>query len=172
MENAEECSEQAAKKCVRVHGITTGKIMDYGIKDSQNMGACMAPAACDTIACNLNDFVYEEQEYDKIVTGDLGCVGQNILFELLQKKGKNIKANHMDCGMAIFDQKTQNTGAGGSGCGCAAVVLASVILPKLESGEWKKVLFVPTGALMSTVSHNEGESVPGIAHGIVLEHEM
>ena len=109
------------KSHVRITGVTIGKIVDYGITDSQNMGACMAPAACDTIACNLNDFVYEEQEYDKIVTGDLGCVGQNILFELLQKKGKDIKTNHMDCGMAIFDQKTQNTGAGGSGCGCAAV---------------------------------------------------
>ena len=132
----------------------------------------MAPAACDTIACNLDDFAYEEQEYDQIITGDLGYVGQTILFDLLRKKGKDIKANHMDCGMVIFNQKTQNTNAGGSGCGCAAVVLSSLILPRLESGEWKKVLFVPTGALMSTVSHNEGESVPGIAHGIILEHEM
>lgn len=160
------------KSHVRITGVTIGKIVDYGITDSQNMGACMAPAACDTIACNLDDFAYEEQEYDQIITGDLGSVGQTILFDLLRKKGKDIQANHMDCGMVIFDQKTQNTNAGGSGCGCAAVVLSSLILPRLESGEWKKVLFVPTGALMSTVSHNEGESVPGIAHGIILEHEM
>ena len=83
---------------------------------------------------------------------------------------QDIKQNHSDCGMIIFDQQTQGTNAGGSGCGCAAVTLASYILPKIESGEWKRVLFVPTGALMSTVSFNEGESVPGIAHGIVLEH--
>ena len=129
------------KSHVRVSGVTVGKIVDYGLKDSQNMGACMAPAACDTI-----------------------------LFDLVRKKGKDIKQNHMDCGMTIFDQQTQDTHAGGSGCGCAAVTLAAYILPKIESGEWRRVLFVPTGALMSTVSFNEGESVPGIAHGIVLEH--
>ncbi len=103
-------------------------------------------------------------------TGDLGYVGQTILFDLIRKNGEDIKENHMDCGMLIFDQKTQNTNAGGSGCGCAAATLSAYILPKLEKGEWKRILFVPTGALMSTVSYNEGESVPGIAHGIILEH--
>lgn len=159
------------KSHVKITGVTIGKIVDYGITDSQNMGACMAPAACDTIFCNLEDFSCREKEYDKIITGDLGEVGQSILFDLLRKKGKQIENNHLDCGMLIFDPQTQNTNAGGSGCGCAAVTLSAYILPKLETGEWKKVLFVPTGALMSTVSHNEGESVPGIAHGIMLEHE-
>ena len=130
----------------------------------------MAPAACDTIIQNLSDFGYEPTDYDRIITGDLGYVGQSILFDLMRKQGKDIKQNHMDCGMLIFDQQTQNTNAGGSGCGCAAVTLVSFILPKISSGEWKRVLFVPTGALMSTVSYNEGQSVPGIAHGIVLEH--
>lgn len=130
----------------------------------------MAPAACDTILQNLQDFGRQESDYDRIITGDLGYVGQSILFDLVRKQGKDIKYNHSDCGMLIFDQKTQDTHAGGSGCGCAAVTLSAYILPKLESGEWKRVLFVPTGALMSTVSFNEGESVPGIAHGIVLEH--
>lgn len=88
----------------------------------------------------------------------------------MRGKGVDIKSRHMDCGMTIFDQNLQDTHAGGSGCGCAAVTLSSYILPKLASGEWKRVLFVPTGALMSTVSYNEGASVPGIAHGIVLEH--
>ena len=97
-------------------------------------------------------------------------MGQSILFDLMRKRGKDIKQNHVDCGMLIFNQQTQGTNAGGSGCGCAAVTLSSYILPKIQSGEWKRVLFVPTGALMSTVSFNEGESVPGIAHGIVLEH--
>lgn len=158
------------KSHVRITGVTVGKIVDYGLKDSQNMGACMAPAACDTIITNLKDFGRQESDYDKIITGDLGYVGQSILFDLIRKKGKDIKSNHMDCGMVIFDQKTQDTHAGGSGCGCAAVTLSSFILPKIEKGEWKRVLFVPTGALMSTVSYNEGESVPGIAHAIVLEH--
>ncbi len=155
---------------VKITGITIGKIVDYGFKDSQNMGACMAPAACDTIVQNLNDFGRKESDYDRIFTGDLGYVGQSILFDLMRKQGKDIKPNHADCGMIIFDRQMQNTNAGGSGCGCAAVTLSSYILPRIESGEWNRVLFVPTGALMSTVSYNEGESVPGIAHGIVLEH--
>ena len=155
---------------VRVAGVTVGKIVDYGLKDSQNMGACMAPAACDTICRNLEDFGYQPSDYDRIFTGDLGYVGQSILFDLMRKKGQDIKPNHADCGMIIFDQQTQNKNAGGSGCGCAATTLSAYILPKIESGEWKRVLFVPTGALMSTVSYNEGQSVPGIAHGIVLEH--
>ena len=158
------------KSRVRISGVTIGKIVDYGLKDSQNMGACMAPAACDTILQNLMDFGRSEKDYDRIITGDLGYVGQSILFDLLRKKGLDIKENHMDCGMTIFDQQTQHTNSGGSGCGCAAITLAAYIMPQLISGEWKRILFVPTGALMSTVSFNEGESVPGIAHGIVLEH--
>ena len=155
---------------VRIAGVTVGKIVDYGLKDSQNMGACMAPAAMDTIVQNFEDFGRSEQDYDRIITGDLGYVGQSILFDLVRGKGYDIRKKHLDCGMTIYDQETQDTHAGGSGCGCAAVTLASFIIPKIEKGEWKRVLFVPTGALMSTVSFNEGASVPGIAHGIVLEH--
>ncbi|MBU3878414.1 stage V sporulation protein AD [Faecalicatena sp. AGMB00832] len=158
------------KSHIRISGVTVGKIVDYGLKDSQNMGACMAPAAADTIIRNLLDFERKVEDYDRIVTGDLGYVGQDILFDLMQGKGYDIKTKHMDCGMTIFDQKGQDTHAGGSGCGCAAVTLAAYILPKIKKGEWKRVLFVPTGALMSTVSFNEGASVPGIAHAIVLEH--
>lgn len=158
------------KSHVRVAGVTIGKIVDYGLKDSQNMGACMAPAACDTIIQSLKDFGRQPSDYNRIFTGDLGYVGQSILFDLMRKKGVDIKQNHADCGMLIFDQKTQDTHAGGSGCGCAATTLSAYVLPKLESGEWKRILFVPTGALMSTVSFNEGKSVPGIAHGVVLEH--
>ena len=155
---------------VRITGVTIGKIIDYGLKDSQNMGACMAPAACDTIIRNLEDFERTPEDYSRIITGDLGYVGQSILFDLMRGKGYDIKANHMDCGMTIFNQQLQDTHAGGSGCGCAATTLSAYILPKIEKGEWKRVLFVPTGALMSTVSYNEGASVPVIAHGIVLEH--
>ena len=154
----------------RITGATPGRVVDYGLKDSQNMGACMAPAAMDTIVRNFHDMEREPEDYDRIVTGDLGYVGQSILLDLVKGKGYDIRKLHLDCGMTIFDQETQDTHAGGSGCGCAAVTLASYILPKIEKGEWKRVLFVPTGALMSTVSYNEGASVPGIAHGIVLEH--
>ena len=158
------------KSRVKIKGITVGKIVDYGLKDSQNMGACMAPAATDTIVRNFEDMGSGPEDYDRIVTGDLGYIGQSIIFDLVKGKGYDIRKKHMDCGMTIYDQETQDTHSGGSGCGCAATTLASFILPKIESGEWKRVLFVPTGALMSTVSYNEGASVPGIAHGIVLEH--
>ena len=96
-------------------------------------------------------------------------MGQSILLDLMREKGIDISGLHLDCGKLIFDQQSQDTHAGGSGCGCAAVTLSAYILPKIISGEWRRVLFVPTGALMSTVSYNEGASVPGIAHGIVLE---
>ena len=166
----EKSQVRQEKSHVRIAGVTVGKIVDYGLKDSQNMGACMAPAAMDTIVRNFEDMGRTEQDYDRIITGDLGYVGQSILFDLVRGKGYDIRERHLDCGMTIFDRQTQDTHAGGSGCGCAAVTLASFVLPKIEKGEWKRVLFVPTGALMSTVSFNEGASVPGIAHGIVLEH--
>ena len=155
---------------VRISGITTGKIVDYGIKDSMNMGAAMAPAACNVITQNLRDFDRQPEDYDKIITGDLGYVGQQILWDLVMQQGYDIRKNHTDCGIEIYDQKTQDTHAGGSGCGCSAVTLASYILPLLEQGTWRRVLFIPTGALLSPTSFNEGQSVPGIAHGIVLEH--
>lgn len=155
---------------VRITGITTGKVVDYGIKDAQNMGAAMAPAACDTIYRHLIDFQRKPQDYDKIITGDLGYIGQEILIKLLREKGFDISGQHMDCGIEIFDREKQNTNAGGSGCGCAATTISAYILPKLEKGIYKRVLVVPTGALLSTVSFNEGQTVPGIAHGMVLEH--
>ena len=153
----------------RITGVTTGRIVDYGIKDSMNMGAAMAPAAADTIQQNLADFQISPSYYDKIITGDLGTVGQKLVIELLAEKGVDIADLHMDCGIEIFDPKTQDTHAGGSGCGCSAVTLCGMILKKLRDGEWKRVLFVPTGALLSSTSFNEGQSVPGIAHGVMLE---
>ncbi len=152
-----------------ITGITTGKIVDYGLKDSMNMGACMAPAAADTIYQHMRDFTAKADDYDRIITGDLGTVGQKALLDLLVQKGIDISGKHMDCGIEIFDDKTQDTHAGGSGCGCSAVVLSSYILKKVKEGIWKKVLFVPTGALLSKTSFNEGKTVPGIAHAIVIE---
>lgn len=163
-------SSKAERKArAHVSGVTFGKIMDYGIKDSMNMGACMAPAAADTIKQNLKDFGRKPEDYDKIITGDLGSVGQKLLFELLKEDEIDITKQHMDCGMEIFDSEKQDTNAGGSGCGCAAVTLSAYILKKIEEGLWKKVLFLPTGALLSKTSFNEGQSIPGIAHAIVLE---
>ena len=136
----------------RITGITTGKIVDFGIKDSMNMGAAMAPAACDLIYRHLQDFSSKPEDYDAIITGDLGTVGSEILIDLLKEKGYDISAVHEDCGVKIFDGETQGTGAGGSGCGCSAVTLSGHYLNLLQQKVIKKILFVPTGALLSTVS--------------------
>ena len=153
-----------------ITGITTGKVIDFGFHDSLNMGGCMAPAACDTIHRNLEDFSRSPEDYDAIITGDLGMVGQHILLDLLAEKGTDISSVHQDCGLLIYDNQAQDTHSGGSGCGCAASVLTAWLLPRIASGELKRVLFVPTGALLSKVSFNEGAPVSGIAHGIILEH--
>lgn len=154
---------------VKITGITTGKMMDYGVKDSMNMGAAMAPAAADTIYQHFIDFGRTPEDYDLIVTGDLGIVGRELVLDLLKEKGYDLADQYFDCGIAIFDDNTQDTHSGGSGCGCSAVTLAGYLLPKLECGELKRILFLPTGALLSTVSFNEGQSIPGICHGVVLE---
>lgn len=152
-----------------ITGVTTGKIMDLGVKDSFNMGCSMAPAAADVIATNLKDFQRQPSDYDKIITGDLGRVGQQALFELMDQKGYDITANHMDCGIEIFHEDQKGTMSGGSGCGCAATVLSAYVLRMIHEKVWKRVLFVPTGALLNKTSFNEGQTVPGIAHGVVLE---
>lgn len=152
-----------------ITAVTTGVITDYGLKDSMNMGACMAPAAAAVIYAHLTDFKAKPEEYDRIITGDLGTIGQTVLFELLLEKGIDIRNQHMDCGIEIYDSETQGTEAGGSGCGCAATTLSAYILKQIEEGIWKKVLFIPTGALLSKTSFNEGKSVPGIAHAVVIE---
>lgn len=154
---------------VRVAGMTPGRVVDMGVKDSMNMGAAMAPAACQTIIQCLKDFNCDAADFDKIITGDLGTVGSRILSDLLQEQGFTLMDRHMDCGMEIFDSEKQDTHAGGSGCGCAAVTLCSLILKNMEEGRWRRVIFAPTGALLSSVSYNEGQSVPGISHAILLE---
>lgn len=154
---------------IKVTGVTIGKIVDYGLKDSLNMGACMAPAAYSTISQNLKDFNRQPEYYDRIITGDLGVVGRDILIDMLKEEGYNITANYMDCGIEIYDPEVQETHSGGSGCGCSAITLTGYILQRMRKREWNRVLFVPTGALLSTVSYNEGQSVPGIAHAVILE---
>lgn len=164
-----EKSQMSKKPRAKISGITVGKITDYGMKDSMNMGACMAPASASTLERHFIDFKSQPNDYDKIITGDLGSVGQKILIDLLKEKGYDISEQHMDCGIEIFDADSQDTHSGGSGCGCSAVTLSAYILKQLEEQNWKKVLFMPTGALLSKTSFNEGKSVPGIAHALVLE---
>lgn len=129
----------------------------------------MAPAAFDVIFHHLSDFGLQPDYYDKIITGDLGMVGKEILLDMMKEKGLDISKQYMDCGIEIYDPATQDTHSGGSGCGCSAITLTGYIIRQLRRKKWKKVLFVPTGALLSTVSFNEGNSVPGIAHGVAIE---
>lgn len=147
----------------KIKSISIGKICDLGVKDMNNMGAAMAPAAADTIKTFLADTKTKPQDFDAIFTGDLGLVGTTLLHDLLKKDGIEIP-NHSDCGMMIYDAKKQDVHAGGSGCGCSASVLCSEILGKMDKGELKNVLFCATGALMSPTSSMQGETIPGIAH--------
>ena len=160
---------KAEKADAKIVGGTIGRVVDFGLKDSFNMGACMAPAAADTIFHHFQDFGRTPDDYDRIITGDLGCVGQKILIDILREKGIDISDKHMDCGMEIFNPEKQDTHAGGSGCGCCATTLSALILRNIREGQWKRVLFVPTGAWFSKTSYNEGKAVPAIAHGVVLE---
>ena len=162
-------NEIGAGARAKITGVTIGTITDYGLKDSMNMGACMAPSAASTIKMHLEDFGVQTDHYDKIITGDLGSIGSKVLWDLLKKEGYDIRDRHMDCGTVVYDAATQDTHAGGSGCGCSAVTLSAYILKQLEEGNWKRVLFMPTGALLSKTSFNEGMTVPGIAHGVVIE---
>lgn len=151
------------------HG-TMGRVVDLGITDANNMGAAMAPAAADTLSAFFCDTGKTAQDFDHIFTGDLGMIGSSLLKELMKQKGFDLPDDtYQDCGMLIFDEK-DDIHAGASGCGCSASVLSAHILPRLHSGEWKRVLFMATGALMSTTSSQQGESIPGIAHAILMEH--
>ena len=147
-----------------VESVTIGKMVDLGVKDANNMGAAMAPAAAQTIKDFLTDTATAPADYDLILTGDLGQVGSDLLYELLQKDNIDISGVHNDCGLLIFDRESQDVHAGGSGCGCAGSVLCSHIFNQLRAGQLKNILFCATGALMSTTSSQQGESIPGVAH--------
>jgi len=149
---------------------TTGKIVDFNVKDAMNMGAVMAPAAADTIINHFIDTERDENYYDLIVTGDLGKVGKDLLLDILKQYNYDISNKYMDCGIEIYEPEKQDTNSGGSGCGCAAVTLAGYILDEMKNGKWKKVLFIATGAMLSTVSVQQGESIPGIAHAVAIEN--
>lgn len=151
-----------------VREITMGRIVDLGIKDSNNMGAAMAPAAADTLKNYFTDTGKRPEEFDQILTGDLGYVGSELLRNLLQKEGYELGGNYSDCGLMIFDRESQDVHAGGSGCGCSASVLCSRVFNEMRAGNLKDVLFMATGALMSPLSVQQGESIPCIAHLIHL----
>ncbi|MEE1042839.1 MAG: stage V sporulation protein AD [Clostridia bacterium] len=150
--------------------ITTGKITDKGIKDGLNMGAAMAPAAVDTLLAHFEDLQIAPSYYDLIVTGDLGKVGYSIVMDLMAKNGVKMN-NYNDCGIMLYNNEKQDTHAGGSGCGCSAAVLCAHLLPEMEKGRLNKILFIGTGALMSPTSIQQGESIPGIAHAVVISNE-
>ena len=151
-----------------VREITMGRIVDLGIKDSNNMGAAMAPAAADTLKNYFTDTGRRPEEFDLILTGDLGYVGSELLRNLMQQEGYELGENYSDCGLLIFDRESQDVHAGGSGCGCSASVLCSRIFNEMRAGNLNNVLFMATGALMSPLSVQQGESIPCIAHLIHL----
>lgn len=147
----------------KITEVMPGKIIDRGITDANNMGAAMAPSACDTL-CRYFSHYHSPEEFDLIVTGDLGKEGSNILCDLMIANGIDIKDRHVDCGKIIFDPETSDTHAGGSGCGCSAVVMSANILENMREGKLSNILFLGTGALMNTLSLNQGQNIPGIAH--------
>lgn len=149
---------------IYISSVTFGEIEDLNIKDANNMGAAMAPAAAGTLLNFFKDTETKPEDYDIIFTGDLGYVGTNLLYELLEREGIDIRCRHSDCGTLIFDREKQDVHAGGSGCGCSASVLCSYIMHRLEKGDFGNILFMSTGALMSPTSSFQGESIPGIAH--------
>ena len=154
---------------IAVTGATFGKVVDFGITDVNNMGAAMAPAACDTILTHLKDTGREPDYYDLIVTGDLGALGSRIVKDLTWEKGVDIQPNHVDCGEIVY-KVIEDEFQGGSGAGCSAVVLNSYIYDKLKRREINRVLFAATGALLSTVSSGQGESIPCICHAVSIEN--
>ena len=154
---------------IRVTHVTFGKIVDEGITDANAMGSAMAPAAYDTLRRHFEDTGRGPEDYDAIFTGDLGLLGHELLQELMDRDGIRLGPRYMDCGVLIYDLKAQDVGAGGSGAGCCASVLAGHILSAMEKGVWGRILFAATGALLSATSAQQGSSIPGICHAVVFE---
>lgn len=158
-------SEEGSNK--EIVNATFGKVTDFGINDVNNMGAAMAPAAMSTLVTHFEDTHTTPDDYDLILTGDLGKLGSEILMDLMENKGYKLKGNYNDCGQMIFNNN-QKTYQGGSGCGCSAVILNSYVMQKMDEGIYKRVLFAATGALLSTLSSQQGNSIPGICHAVEI----
>lgn len=153
-----------------VRAVSIGTITDFGITDANNMGAAMAPAAAKTIKQFLDDTGKKPEDFDHIITGDLGKVGSRLLYELLEKDNINIRNVHKDCGQMMYSFDEQDVHAGGSGCGCSASILCGYFLDKVKLGKFKNIMFCATGALMSPTSSTQGESIPGISHGVWISN--
>ena len=153
---------------IKIINATVGKVVDYGVKDAFNMGAAMAPAACDTIVANLKDSKMTPNDYDLIVTGDLGVLGSRIVKDLVWEKGFDINRQHIDCGEIVY-KINEKEYQGGSGTGCSSLVFNSYLYSLMKSKKIKKIMLVATGALLSSVSSQQGESIPGIAHAVSME---
>ena len=162
-------NSQAGK--VKIKAGMPGRVIDKGINDANNMGAAMAPAICDTFLRFFNESGTTPNDYDLILTGDLGHEGAAILRDLMKVEGYTLGDNYTDCGILMFDKSTQDTHAGGSGCGCSATVLSAHVLPEMEKGNIKQTLFVASGAMMSPDSIKQGESIPAIGHLVLFESE-
>ncbi len=163
------CVISAVGEGMKITSATMGRVCDYGVTDVNNMGAAMAPAAAATIIQHLKDTGTQPTDYDMILTGDLGALGSRIVKDLTWEKGFDISARHVDCGEIIYNV-IESEFQGGSGAGCSAVVLNSYVLTKMSSGLYKRILFAATGALLSTVSSGQGESIPCISHAVELEY--
>lgn len=165
------CVVSADRGDIRIVNATLGRVRDWGVTDVNNMGAAMAPAAADTLMRHFKDTDTLPKDYDIIITGDLGALGSRILKDLMWEKGYTISENHVDCGEIIY-KVIEDEFQGGSGAGCSAVVMNSYVFTKMSAGLYKKVLFAATGALLSTVSSGQGESIPCISHAVQLEADI
>jgi stage V sporulation protein AD len=152
----------------KIQSCTVGNVTDLGIKDANNMGAAMAPAALDTIRAHFEDLRTGPEDFDLIVTGDLGQLGKELLLELARKEGICLGGKLADCGCMVFDNTKQDVHAGGSGCGCSAITLCGELLEKLNRGKLKKILFCGTGALLSPTSTQQGLPIPGVCHAVCI----
>ena len=152
----------------RIESCTVGAVTDLGIKDANNMGAAMAPAAYATIRAHLDDMGAAPEDFDRIITGDLGQVGKDALLELAKRDGISLGGRLEDCGTLVFDREKQDVHAGGSGCGCSAVTLCGYYLDQLNKGKLKRILFCGTGALLSPTSTQQGLPIPGVCHAVCI----
>ena len=153
----------------RITACTIGSVTDLGIQDANNMGAAMAPAAFATIRQHLEDLNRRPEDYDLIVTGDLGQYGKELLLEMARREGLPLGGKLADCGCMVFDNTKQDVHAGGSGCGCSAITLCGELLRQVRAGKLKRLLFCGTGALLSPTSTQQGLSIPGVCHAVVIE---
>ena len=159
------CSEGKGPK---ITACTIGTVKDLGIKDANNMGAAMAPAAFSTIQAHFEDMKTSPEDFDLIVTGDLGQLGKELLMELARKEGISLGGKLTDCGTLVFDNTKQDVHSGGSGCGCSAITLCGYLLDKLNTGKLRKILFCGTGALLSPTSTQQGLPIPGVCHAVCI----